>query len=98
MRTCLFIVLLGVAAPVWGQELPDSGLPDGSVEEGSAEGMTEENDPRGGPCLESRDCSQGFACVGARCIPVKPKNASCSTVPAAVLAAGAIAFALRRRW
>lgn len=97
MRTCLFILLLGVMTPARAQELPDSGLPDGSVEEGSAEGMTEENDPSGGPCLDSKDCTQGFACSGGRCVPVKPKNLGCSTTPAVLLAAGALVLAVRRR-
>ncbi|MDP2273781.1 MAG: hypothetical protein Q8K32_23780 [Archangium sp.] len=97
MRTCLFVLLLGVSTPGWAQDLPDSGLPDGSVEGGSAEGMTEENDPQGGPCLESKDCAQGFACSGARCVPVKPKNVGCTSAPAALVAAGAVFLALRRR-
>ena len=97
MRTCLFIVLLAVTSPVWAQELPDSGLPDGSIGEGSAEGMTEENDPQGGPCLVSKDCSQGFACVDARCVPVKPKSIGCSAAPVGLVMAGAIGLALRRR-
>lgn len=97
MRTCLFIVLLGVAAPAMAQALPDSGLPDASVEGGSAEGMTEENDPQGGPCLLSKDCAQGFACVNARCVPTKTKNVGCTAVPAAALVAVAIVLALKRR-
>ena len=97
MRTCLFILLMAVPMPSLAQELPDSGLPDASVEGGSAEGMTEENDPKGGPCLNSKDCSQGFACTAQRCVPVKPRNAGCSSVPVVVLAAGALALGLRRR-
>ncbi len=97
MRTCLFVLLLGVSSPGWAQDLPDSGLPDGSVGEGSAEGMTEENDPQGGPCLESKDCSQGFACAGRRCVPVKPKNLGCTSSPGVLVAAGALLLALRRR-
>ena len=97
MRTSLFVILLGVAAPAWGQGLPDSGLPDASVEAGSAQGMTEENDPQGGPCLEPKECAQGFSCVGGRCVPAKPKNAGCSVMPVGLVAAGLMAFALRRR-
>ncbi len=97
MRTCLFVLLLGVTSPGWAQNLPDSGLPDGSVEQGSAQGMTEENEPQGGPCLDSKDCTQGFACVGGRCVPVKPKNVGCTSSPAALLAAGALFLFLRRR-
>ena len=97
MRTCLFIVLLGVAAPPMAQALPDSGLPDASVEGGSAEGMTEENDPQGGPCLLSKDCAQGFGCVNARCVPTKAKNVGCTVVPGAALLAGAIVLVLKRR-
>ena len=96
MRTCLFVLLLGVSSPGWAQDLPDAGLPDGSVEQGSAEGMTEENEPQGGPCLDSKDCTQGFACVGGRCVPVvKPKNVGCTSTPAALLAAGALFLVMR---
>jgi uncharacterized protein (TIGR03382 family) len=104
MRTCLFIVLLGVvahSAPAWSQDLPDSGLPDGSVGEGSAEGMSEENDPQGGPCLTSKDCSQSFACVSQRCVPIKPKTVGCAsmpgTIPLTLVALGALGTLLRRR-
>lgn len=97
MRTCLFIVLLAVTSPAWAQELPDSGLPDGSIGEGSAEGMSEENDPQGGPCLASKDCSQGFACVDARCVPTKPKILGCNAAPVGLLLVGAAGLALRRR-
>jgi uncharacterized protein (TIGR03382 family) len=100
MRTCL-IMLMTVAMTTWAQDLPDSGLPDASVEEGSAEGMSEENDPQGGPCLDSKDCSQGFACSGQRCIPVKPKNLGCSALPPEAVpvafVAAVVGMALRRR-
>jgi hypothetical protein len=104
MRTCLFIVLLGVTAvamPSRAQDLPDSGLPDGSVDEGSSEGMSEENDPQGGPCLDSKDCTQGFSCVSQRCVPTKPKTVGCASMPGAIpltlMAMGAIGTLLRRR-
>ncbi len=97
MRTCLFIILFGWSSVVWAQDLPDSGLPDASVEGGSAQGMSEENDPQGGPCLVSKDCSQGFACVDARCIPVKPKSVGCSAAPELLLGAAALVAILRRR-
>ena len=96
MRTSLFVFLLGVAGPVMAQELPDAGLPDGGIEEGGAMGNTEENDPGGGPCLVAKDCPQSFACVDARCVPVKTRTAGCESVPAAALVAGA-AFLLSRR-
>jgi hypothetical protein len=90
-----------VTAPARAQELPDAGLPDGSVGEGSAEGMSEENDPQGGPCLDSKDCSQGFACVSQRCVPTKPKTVGCTSMPGAIPLAlagvGAIGTLLRRR-
>ena len=97
MRTCLFIVLLGLSSAAWAQDLPDSGLPDGSVEGGSAEGMSEENDPQGGPCLVSKDCSQGFACAGGRCVPVRPKTVGCSAAPGLLLGAVVVVASLRRR-
>ncbi len=95
MRTCLYVLLLGVSSPGWAQDLPDSGLPDGSVDQGSAQGMTEENEPQGGPCLASKDCSQGFACAGGRCVPGKPKNVGCTSTPAALLTAAALFLAMR---
>jgi hypothetical protein len=97
MRTCLFVLVLGLAVPAWAQELPDSGLPDGGVETGSAQGNTEENDPNAGPCLVAKDCAQGFSCVNERCVPAKTKNAGCGAVPGAGLMAGALVLALRRR-
>ena len=97
MRTCLFVLFFAVAVPAGAQELPDSGLPDGGVEMGTAMGMTEENDPNAGPCLLPKDCGQGFSCVNARCVPVKPKNVGCGAVPEAALVAGAVVLALRRR-
>jgi len=96
MRTSLLVFLLGVAAPVRAQELPDAGLPDGGIETGGAMGNTEENDPGGGPCLVQKDCPQSFTCVDARCVPVKTRTAGCESVPAAALVAGA-AFLLARR-
>lgn len=96
MRTCLFILLVGLVSSAWGQDLPDSGLPDAAVEGGSAEGTTEENDPQGGPCLDSKDCSQGFACVGGRCVPVKPKVIGCSAAPEGLLGAAGLLLAWRR--
>lgn len=87
-----------VAMPARAQELPDSGLPDGSVDEGSAEGMSEENDPQGGPCLDSKDCTQGFGCVAQRCVPTKPKTVGCASMPGAIpLALAALGTLLRRR-
>jgi hypothetical protein len=97
MRTLLFSFFLAVAAPAWAQDLPDSGLPDGGVDQGSAQGMTEENDPQGGPCLVAKDCTQGFSCVNARCVPIKPKSIGCGSAPGGAVLAGAILLALRRR-
>lgn len=97
MRTCLFFLLLASSAPALGQDLPDSGLPDGSVEIGSAEGTSEENDPQGGPCLVTKDCTQGFACEGGRCVPVKVKSVGCSAVPELLLGAAACVALIRRR-
>ena len=97
MRTLLISFFLAVAAPAWAQELPDAGLPDAGVEGGSAQGMTEENDPQGGPCLTAKDCTQGFACVSQRCVPVKPKNLGCNAAPVGAMLAGALLLALRRR-
>jgi uncharacterized protein (TIGR03382 family) len=101
MRTCLFIVLVTLSSPAWAQDLPDSGLPDGSVDQGSAEGMSEENDPQGGPCLDSKECGQGFACVSQRCVPTKPKTVGCAsmpgTIPLTLMALGAMGTLLRRR-
>ena len=92
---------MAVASPSWAQELPDAGLPDGSVGEGSAEGMSEENDPQGGPCLVSKDCAQGFGCVAQRCVPTKPKTVGCASmpgsIPLALTALAAMGTLLRRR-
>ena len=97
----MLLLVTAAAGPAWAQDLPDSGLPDGSVGEGSAEGMSEENDPQGGPCLDSKDCTQGFACVSARCVPVKPKSVGCAsmpgTVPLSLTALAALGTLLRRR-
>lgn len=97
MRPSLFICLFGLCSAAWAQDLPDSGLPDASVEGGSAQGTSEENDPQGGPCLESKDCSQGFACSAGRCVPVKPKSVGCSAAPGLMLGAAAVVGSLLRR-
>lgn len=98
MRPCLFIFLFGLSTAAWGQDLPDSGLPDASVG-GSTDGTSEENDPQGGPCLVSKDCTQGFACAGGRCVPVTPKTVGCSAGPELLLgAAGLAALLIRRRF
>ena len=97
MRTCLFFLLLAVSSPAQAQDLPDSGLPDGSVDMGSAQGTSEENDPQGGPCLLSKDCGQGFACEGRRCVPVKPRSVGCSAAPGLLLGAAALVAVLRGR-
>ena len=97
MRTCLFFLLLSLSSVALAQELPDSGLPDGAVDTGSAEGTSEENDPQGGPCLTTKDCGQHFSCDGARCVPVKVKSVGCSAAPELLLGAAALAALLRRR-
>ena len=83
--------------PCRAQDLPDSGLPDGAVDMGGADRMTEEADPQGGPCLVPKDCPQAFTCVDARCVPAKPKTVGCTSVPAVVAVAGAIVLLARRR-
>lgn len=96
MRTCLFILFLGLSSSAWAQDLPDSGLPDASVG-GSIDGTSEESDPQGGPCLVSKDCSQGFACAEGRCVPVKPKIVGCSAAPGLLLGVTALVALFRRR-
>ena len=63
--------------------------------------MSEENDPQGGPCLETKDCTQGFACVSQRCVPTKPTTVGCASMPGSIpltlLALGAGTLLLRRR-
>lgn len=85
-----------VALPAVGQELPDSGLPDGSVGMGGADQTNEEND-QGGPCVTSADCDRGFACTNSRCVPTKVKNVGCTTTGGALFALAALALARRRR-
>ena len=78
------------------QDIPDSGLPDASVGQGSAQQGTEENDPNNVPCIDSNTCSNGFQYVNTRCVPRPVKNVGCQAVPGAMLLGG-LAFALRRR-
>lgn len=97
MRTCLFVMLLGVAAPASAQDLPDAGLPDGSVGMSGADRETEEAETQGGPCLSSRDCGQGFGCEGQRCVPTRPVTVGCDAAPQGLVVLGAVAALIRRR-
>ncbi len=96
MRTLLFLLML-VAVPVAAQELPDAGLPDGSVGSGGADRGSEEYDPNAASCLDSKSCTRGFECVDARCVPVPVKQAGCSAAPAGLWLLAALAIGARRR-
>jgi hypothetical protein len=95
MRTLLCLVILLGALHVSAQELPDSGLPDAAVGQGGADRMNEEGDTEGSPCLDSRTCAQGLACVSGRCVPSKVKNVGCSAAPLSL--AGAVGLLASRR-
>jgi hypothetical protein len=98
MRPCLFALLVAVATPAVGQELPDAGLPDASVGMSGADRDTEEADPQGGPCLGPNDCAQGLTCQAQRCVPVKPVTVGCGSAPGGVLLLGLSALLrLKRR-
>lgn len=90
-------MLLVVVAPAAAQELPDAGLPDGSVGMSGADRDTEEADTQGGPCLMTRDCGQGFTCEGQRCVPMKPISVGCGAAPQGLVLLGAVAALLRQR-
>jgi len=84
-------VSLLVGAPAAAQELPDSGLPDGSVGMGGADQTNEEND-LGGPCVTSTECDRGFACTNGRCTPTKVKNLGCTSGGGELLLPPALAW------
>lgn len=86
---------LFVAAPAVAQELPDAGLPDGSVGMGGADQTNEEND-LGGPCVTSNECDRGFACTNGRCTPTKVKNLGCASAGGELLLLAALLWARRR--
>lgn len=93
-------LLLTTLAPAsWAQDLPDASLPDASVGQGGAEQGSEEND-KGTPCLDSRDCEGGFTCNGGRCVPGGIRKVGCGGTAALgtlVLGAGLTLTRRRRR-
>jgi hypothetical protein len=96
MKRILFgLVLLGAVQAL----ALDASIPDASVGMGGADMNSEENDMRD-PCLSSRDCDRGLACVNMRCVPAPVKNAAgCGGGLAAgflPLAAGLVVMARRR--
>ncbi|PZR04432.1 MAG: hypothetical protein DI536_34305 [Archangium gephyra] len=95
-RLALSFALLATPV-VTAQELPDAGLPDASVGEGGADRDTEEADTAGGPCLTSNECTMGFSCVDARCVPAPVTNAGCSTATFPALATLGLLLLARRR-
>lgn len=95
-RLALSFALL-TASLALAQDLPDAGLPDGSVGQGGADRASEESDTGGGPCLTSNECTMGFACVDARCVPAPVTNAGCSATALSAVAALGLLFLVRRR-
>ena len=95
-RLALVFALLTTSVAA-AQDLPDAGLPDGSVGQGGADRDSEESDMGGGPCLTSNECTMGFACVDARCVPSAVTDVGCSTTALSAVAALGLLFLVRRR-
>lgn len=96
-RRFALVLFLTVGTLALAQELPDAGLPDGSVGQGGADRDNEESDGTNDPCLDSRTCSNGFTCVDARCVPAPVKDLGCSSVPGLMVALAALLVRFKRR-
>ena len=97
MNRLLLALWLTLGPAAWPQDTPDANdVPDASVGQGGAEQTSEEND-LGPPCLDSRACDLGMACVGGRCVPTKPRTIGCGALPLAAVAPLALLALVRRR-
>jgi hypothetical protein len=68
MRRWLFLSCIWAATAAAQVDLPDAGLPDGSVGGSGAERASEEEeDGLDHPCVLDRDCDRGFRCEAGRC-------------------------------
>jgi hypothetical protein len=76
----------------------DASVPDASVGEGGADRGSEENDPNGSPCADSRSCDTGFACQQGRCVPLPRNRGGCHSTPAVVAALSAYVLLRSRRF
>ncbi len=91
----IILALMTVLAVPAAAQFFDASVPDASVGEGGPDRSSEENDPNGQPCLDSRSCDRGFACQNGRCLPQARSSSGCAQAPAAVLVVAGALVALR---